>query len=321
MDEPIAVLKSVERIWDVADHNAFTDLTFYREHWFCTFREADLHEKGKSGAIRIIRSADGIKWEPWAYIALPNRDLRDPKFSVAPNGKLMLLFGAIELDHEYKYVNRESLITYSEDGVHWDNFIKVLSPHDWLWRVTWHQGIAYGVSYKFSNLENLRDEWLISLWKSKDGIAFEEVVQWDIPGRPNETTLRFLPSGEMIALVRRNQNGQRHCMIGSSWPPYDDWRWEQSDIHLGGPNFIIDDENQMWASGRMMFLTPYRWTCKTVLAAMTSHSLDPILVLPSDGDTSYPGMVLQGNMLWMSYFSSHEHRTSVYLALIELVRK
>ena len=41
----------------------------------------------------------------------------------------------------------------------------------------------------------------------------------EVTGRPNETTLRFMPDGEMIALVRR-ESGNTHGWIGRSRKPY-----------------------------------------------------------------------------------------------------
>jgi hypothetical protein len=42
------------------------------------------------------------------------------------------------------------------------------------------------------------------------------------------------------------------------------------------------------------------------------------LKLPSGGDTSYPGMLVYKNKLWVSYYSSHQGKTSIYLAKIPL---
>jgi hypothetical protein len=46
--------------------------------------------------------------------------------------------------------------------------------------------------------------------------------------------------------------------------------------------------------------------------------LDEFQVLPSGGDTSYPGLVLHDGKLWVSYYSSHEGKTSIYLAKVKL---
>ena len=42
------------------------------------------------------------------------------------------------------------------------------------------------------------------------------------------------------------------------------------------------------------------------------------LTLPSGGDTSYPGLVWHDGLLWVSYYSSHEGKTSIYLAKVKL---
>ena len=49
---------------------------------------------------------------------------------------------------------------------------------------------------------------------------------------------------------------------------------------------------------------------------MTTSSYEPALTLPSGGDTSYAGMVWHEDLLWMSYYSSHEESTNVYLAKV-----
>ena len=45
---------------------------------------------------------------------------------------------------------------------------------------------------------------------------------------------------------------------------------------------------------------------------------EPILTFTSGGDTSYPGLVWHDDRLWMSYYSSHEGKTSIYLAQIKM---
>ena len=46
--------------------------------------------------------------------------------------------------------------------------------------------------------------------------------------------------------------------------------------------------------------------------------LTEFLKLPSGGDTSYAGLVLHEGLLWVSYYSSHEGKTSIYLAKVEI---
>ena len=51
---------------------------------------------------------------------------------------------------------------------------------------------------------------------------------------------------------------------------------------------------------------------------MTRDTIEPALNLPSRGDTSYPGRVWHDDLLWLSYYSSHEGKTSIYLAKVAL---
>ena len=69
----------------------------------------------------------------------------------------------------------------------------------------------------------------------------------------------------------------------------------------------------MWAAGRSYVGDPV-----TVLSRFGPETYDPALTLPSGGDNSYPGLVWHEGTLWMSYYSSHEAKTSIYLAEIAL---
>ena len=55
-----------------------------------------------------------------------------------------------------------------------------------------------------------------------------------------------------------------------------------------------------------------------MLARITTTTFEPIFSLPSGGDNSYAGMVWHDDLLWMSYYSSHEEKTSIYLAKLKL---
>ena len=79
---------SVRKIWDQGQHNAFTDLIRWHDTWYCCFREADAHVGG-DGKLRVLESLDGQQWEPVGLIAETGIDLRDPKLSVTPDGRLM----------------------------------------------------------------------------------------------------------------------------------------------------------------------------------------------------------------------------------------
>ena len=66
-----ARILSVDKIWDAAPHNAFTDLLRFRDRWWCTFREAESH--GDSiGTLRVLVAEDGDTWSSAAESAVAN---------------------------------------------------------------------------------------------------------------------------------------------------------------------------------------------------------------------------------------------------------
>ena len=82
---------SVERIWDTAPHNAFTDLIRYQDKWVCAFREAPEHKGGvKDSYMRVLVSKDGKAWESAASLVRPARrhprreDGDPPRWSPCP---------------------------------------------------------------------------------------------------------------------------------------------------------------------------------------------------------------------------------------------
>jgi hypothetical protein len=57
---------------------------------------------------------------------------------------------------------------------------------------------------------------------------------------------------------------------------------------------------------------------ETAIARMTETTFEPVFNLPSGGDNSYAGMVWHDDLLWMSYYSSHQGKTSIYLTKLKL---
>ncbi len=299
-------LVSVQKIWDKAPHNAFTDLIRWRDKWYCVFREG-LGHVGGDGKLRVLESADGAAWEPVALLAEKGIDLRDPHLSVTPDDRLMVVAGGSVYGGSTRLRSMQPRVAFSKDGRTWTPTRRVLSEGEWLWRVTWHKGRAYGVSYGTAT-----KDWGVKLYRSKDGLKYDLVTVLDVTGKPNEVTLRFQPNDEMLALVRR-EGGDTSGWIGSSRPPYQDWIWHEAKHRLGGPNFLRLPGGSLWAASRS-----YPGGAKTVLARMTRETYEPRLTLPSGGDTSYAGLVWHDGLLWVSYYSSHEGKSSIYLAKVRL---
>ncbi|MCP5116267.1 MAG: exo-alpha-sialidase, partial [bacterium] len=132
---------SVRKIWDAGPHNAFTDLIRFEGRWYCSFREADDHVGG-DGKLRVLVSGDGDQWTSAALVSETGVDLRDPKLSVTPDGRLMMVAGG-SVYRGREFLGRQPRVTFSGNGRDWTPPRKVISEGHWLWRVTWHKGRAW----------------------------------------------------------------------------------------------------------------------------------------------------------------------------------
>lgn len=313
---PKATLISVNKIWDEAPHNAFTDLVYWKGQFVCAFREGRAHVS-TDGKIRVLTSPDGDKWSPAAQLALVGYDLRDAGVSVSPDNRLMLIGGAAPRKTDAELAPTGSFVSFSQDGTEWTKPKVVVEPGYWLWRVTWHERKAYGIAYA-SARPRTGDQSTILL-ASDDGLGArytELVPKLFGEGWPTEATLRFDKDGAMYCLQRRDGRPLPSAFLGTSRPPYKEWKWHDLGMFIGGPNFIQLASGEWIAAGR--FVTSGK--AKTAVARLDveSGTIEQILELPSGGDSSYPGLVWRDDLLYMSYYSSHEDKTNVYLAKLRI---
>ena len=335
-------------IWNGAKHCAFTDVIQFKGKFYCTFRESSVgHIPGKKtgegdGVVRVLCSADGENWESVALLQRETFDLRDAKLSETPDGRLMVLMGgSVYVDQ--KLVKRIVQVSFSDQNgqnfsaptnVEIDPAIR--SDVDWLWRVTWcephgrrgqgcvseqadygathfqsgtdlvgHEGVGYGVIYQPTS-----PDWKIFLVKTTDGVHYQNVTQLDVPGRPNEATVRFASTGEMQILIRREADN-RGAYFGTAKAPFTDWTFVNCGTSLGGPNFIYLPDGRILAGGRV--------NGRTGIGFMEKEGhFNLFSILPSAGDNSYPGFTIRDGKLYVTYYSSHEGNAAIYLSVIPL---
>ena len=300
---PKAELVEVQKIWDRGAHNAFTDLTRFNDRWVCVFREGKGHVS-PDGAIRVLTSADGKAWGSAALITSKTMDLRDPKVVVTPKKELMIVTaGAL---HDKSRHSHQSFVLFSRDGRDWSEPVPVGDPDFWLWRVTWHGDTALGIAYPTN-----KTDAGIRVYKSADGRTWETVSPSAFDrDYPNETATVFDADGTATTLLRRDK-GKATAQLGTSRPPYADWAWKDLGVKVGGPALTRVPDVGLVAVVRLYDTKVRTAVCSVDPAA---GKLTELLALPSGGDTSYAGLVWHDRLLWVSYYASHEGKTSVYLA-------
>ncbi len=305
-DQPKLKLIENRKIWDQAPHNAFTDLVRFKQRWFCVFREGQDHVS-PDGALRVITSPDGLDWQSAARIESSDSDLRDAKITVTPSGQLML--AGAEAMHDRSSYSHQSLAWFSDDGYQWSPQHEIGQRDYWLWRVTWHDQTAYGIGYACSS-----NDRSVRLYASRDGKDFQVLVQplYD-QGYPNETSIVFQ---DQIAYCLLRRDGQpSDGLLGQSKAPYTQWSWQSVGCKIGGPQMILLPSGHLLAGVRL-----YDQKVRTSLCWIDKETgkLTEALPLPSGGDSSYPGLVWQEDVLWVSYYSSHEGKSSIYLAKVAI---
>ncbi len=312
-DKTELVLLEANRIWDKAPHNAFTDLLRFKGKWYCVFREGSAHVS-PDGAIRVITSIDGEKWESTALLTSPKYDLRDAKISITPDGRLMINGAGMLANEKIRYY---SFCWFSSDGGHtWDAGTQIGDPGFWLWRVQWHNNVAYTMGY---STERDRSKRSLRLYRSHDGKNYETLVKKvSAPAGCGEDTILFLNDNSAICLLRY-ASGNKHAQLGKSQAPYTKWNFRSMNVPIGGPNMIQLPDGQILAATRLYRKGKVRTSLCWV--DVENAKLIEALKLPSGGDTSYPGLVLHNGELWVSYYSSHEEKTAIYLAKVKILQQ
>jgi hypothetical protein len=316
------VILRTDRVWNSAPYNSFTDMVWYNDHFVLAFREGTAHgvpSVGQpGGSLRVLQSTDGLSWTSAALIqGNSNEDLRDAKLSVAPDGRLMLTGAAA---FETATGDRQSKAWFSNDVTDWTAAANIGDYNYWLWGTAWHNGQVYSVGYGPTNTSVAdRDQRTTRLYRSNDGTNFSTLVpsltaSSGLTGG-GETALLFRNNGSAVALSRRD-TGNFESLIGTSSGDFAQWTWHTVQERTGGPELIELPDGRIVAASRRFVGT--ETTTALFWLDPAAGTLTHFLTLPSGGDTSYAGMVWHNDVLWVSYYSSHEGKASIYVSQVQI---
>ena len=308
---PFLSLTDTQMIWDRGPHQAFTDLIRYKGRLVCAFREADKHDGGIEGAKIVVLTSDddGKSWELNHEWADPRGDIRDAKLSINPQGELVLLsaiqiFGAKNVD-DRKY---QSIAIFTDDLETWSEQVDVLDDGYWLWGLHWNPLDGYGYSIGY------RADYTAHLYRTTDGRSFQRIADSidAATHKPNESDIVF--DGDYAFCLLRAFGP---AYIGTARSPYTEWSWKRLGQPIGGPAMIQMPGGQLLGAGRLYLPDKVK---ATGVFTVDPHrgTIRERLRLPSGGDTSYPGMVYEDGTLYLSYYSSHEGKSRIYFATINV---
>jgi hypothetical protein len=318
----IKILDS-KKIWPGEPHSAFTDLERFQDKWYCAFRVGNGHAgKGDYGRIRVIVSDDGQSWSSAALLQTDGVDLRDAKLSVTPGGELLLNSCEYRVDNDREDIRNNTSVVYrSKNGTDWSKTKQIADKGYWLWQTSWLGEKGYSLGYQWGNNDATR------FYQTADGEKYELLVDHIRPpgDRSNEHAMFFDVKGSAHMLLRRDNARSKtggYALLGKAEPPYTDWEWRRLNITLGGPSMLQLPDGRVIACVRRYAGENHRnWGSQwTELGWIDTKNAiyKPVAKLPSGGDSSYAGLVFYDGLLWVSYYSSHEGSTSIYLAKIRV---
>jgi hypothetical protein len=95
---------------------------------------------GNGGKVRILSSADGERWQSVALLKIDSIDLRDPKLSVTPDNKIMVIMAGATFDSKNVVKELHPMVSFSDGtGNSFSSPEKsildpAIHPHkDWIW--------------------------------------------------------------------------------------------------------------------------------------------------------------------------------------------
>ncbi len=316
--EPILTKK----IYDAAPHCAYPDVAYFRDKLFIAFREGDAApgtQPTDHGKIRILSTTDGEYWEPIGLIEMKGMDLRDPKISVTPKNKLLILMGGAK----YEDGKISEFKTYYSLSDAMGKKFSIPEPLEFdaktgdgfkrLWRMTWHDKTGYGVVYSMDeNGETGQSKaWLIKTGKN---IEIEPITELNTGGAPSKAAIVFGPRDEMMMLVRRDGDVG---VMGKSKPPYTEWHWTVLSFSFTAPEFELVPINKVVIGSGMK---DENGSHIAILLGKEDLKFREIIPLTSSEETGYPGMVSIGGFIWMTFHSGKKGHPAIYFTRIPYSR-
>ncbi|GEA05991.1 hypothetical protein KUL42_07520 [Alteromonas sp. KUL42] len=309
-------IDKIIRISKPADHAAFTDL--HKNPFdpsdntlFCCYRQARNHVSPDGVIIIVKLSKVNFQVITRERLILPDFDLRDPKFSFDGSRLLVTAFAKTNIADGNRQTKMVSFV--STTGYSWSSSNSFGKTGWWLWNHAWKKGEAFGFAYN-------RAAQYISLYKG-DPSRSMDVYRENVfgltksqKGYPNESAFLFDSNENALVFLRRDADSFS-AQFGTSSTPYVKWQWHDLGIYIGGPAAVALDDDNILVAGRHIDWHKREFTTRLWHFNTKTKSLTEMLVLPSSGDTSYPGLVLEGDTLYMSYYSCHvDNQARVYLA-------
>jgi hypothetical protein len=303
--EAVAPVKPLEvrKVFTNGKHNAFTALRRFKGDLYLAFRAGGAHNSAEADVL-VLRSKDGKEWKEAKRVNVAKDD-RDPQM-VVTDKSLLLYIPAMNGP------TLDTWLTRTEDGAAWSEPVKVYEPQFILWKPTVHEGVFYAAAHKKDETSGGKGR-AVHFVKSADGVKWEKVSQIRAGNWESETTLFFDAKHHATAFLRQKY-GSPQAQVLESDPPYAEW----SSRDAGVPHFSGHSVHTF--QGVTYLLSRFRKGKEygSIIYTFSDGKLAPYCELPAGGDCAYLEAVEDGANMLVSYYSTHEGTTDIYLATVPL---
>ena len=289
-------------------HNAFTDMVFWQDAFWLAYIASPSHFASPKSRLVLLKSRDAVRWEEAARFNGEGKDIRDPKLGVVQERLTVYALFNRKLDPQ----PFKTICSQSSDGKAWGPFTHAVQTGWLLGKPQTHDGLTW-----YAPAHNL-ELGAVRLFRSLDGIHWENHSVIYEQERADETAIVFTPDGGLLAVTRLESGagilGSPQCgtLISTARPPYKKWDAQVTSnlTRLDGPALFFHD--RIYAVGRFQPEThdPF---CqqgsifgrkRTSIFQVSEKELMHLMDLPSSGDTAYAGAAIQGDSLYISYYTN-----------------
>ena len=302
-DDPIKPVE-VRKIFSNGKHNAFTAMRRFKGDLFLAFRAGDAHNSPTADVL-VLRSKDGKDWKQ-VHKFDAGKDDRDPQMVVTDNK--LFLYSPV--------MNGKELTTWlatTGDGETWSEVVKIYEPQYILWKPGIHEGVFYATAHKKDESSGGKGRE-VHLVKSADGVKWEKVSTIRAGNWESETTLHFDDRHHATAFLRQKY-GRPQAQVLESDPPYAEWKSRDAGV----PHFSGHSVHTF--KGTTYLLSRFTGPDKaygSMIYTFADGKLTPYCQMPASGDCAYAEAVQDGANMLVSYYSTHEGITDIYLAVVPL---
>lgn len=295
------------RVYSGSRYSTFTSMVHFGKKYYIAFRESDTEHCHHSAAdmkekayIVICSSEDGVKWSKELTIVNDRYDLHDPQLIVAPKEDKVLCFQGTTTPGDGAMrdpATAVSTLVLGEDGKLTETSTVAVDMGKkscyWLWGLTTHGDWYYGVGYYYY------DQGKPTLFRSKDGVKFEEVSEFTVEG--NEASPCFI--GERLYVFFRSIQTM-DCFVTYADAPYTDWKTKTYGFTMHSPKAVAIWDRIYVAMRYNMYSNAI--CCYDPQTEQFKH-IHTTFTNTASTDVGYPGLIIHDGAMHVSWYAAEKY--------------